>query len=178
MHRLTGPTVAAIALCITMFAANDVSARDPDGRYANSPLKQWFDQLASGKGLCCSFADGFTGRGLGHAGRQLSGATARRMGRRARRGSGNRAEPLRSCGGVAVSGRERSNADSLLPAGNRGVGLIPPLDHRTGSTIVSRAPGRILQTKKVPGALGSGGGACGIAAITAAPQAAISCTLP
>ncbi|HZC56638.1 MAG TPA: hypothetical protein VE396_11435 [Xanthobacteraceae bacterium] len=34
-----------------------VSARD-DGRYANSPLKQWFDQLASGKGLCCSFADG------------------------------------------------------------------------------------------------------------------------
>ena len=60
MRRLTGPTVAAIALCMTMFAANDVSARDPDGRYANSPLKQWFDQLASGKGLCCSFADGFS----------------------------------------------------------------------------------------------------------------------
>lgn len=32
-------------------------ARD-DGRYANSPFKQWFDGLASGKGLCCSFADG------------------------------------------------------------------------------------------------------------------------
>ena len=32
-------------------------ARD-DGRYANSPLKPWFDHLASGKGLCCSFADG------------------------------------------------------------------------------------------------------------------------
>jgi hypothetical protein len=58
MHRLTGPTVAAIALCMTVFVANNVSARDPDGRYANSPLKQWFDQLASGKGLCCSFADG------------------------------------------------------------------------------------------------------------------------
>jgi hypothetical protein len=29
-----------------------------DGRYANSPLKSWFDRLASGKGLCCSFADG------------------------------------------------------------------------------------------------------------------------
>lgn len=28
------------------------------GRYANSPLKSWFDQLASAKGLCCSFADG------------------------------------------------------------------------------------------------------------------------
>ena len=33
-------------------------ARD-DGRYANSPLKSWFDQLASGNGLCCSSADGF-----------------------------------------------------------------------------------------------------------------------
>jgi hypothetical protein len=33
-------------------------ARD-DGRYANSPLQSWFDDLASGKGLCCSFADGF-----------------------------------------------------------------------------------------------------------------------
>jgi hypothetical protein len=33
------------------------AARD-DGRYANSPLKGWFEGLASGKGLCCSFADG------------------------------------------------------------------------------------------------------------------------
>jgi hypothetical protein len=33
-------------------------ARD-DGRYANDPLHAWFDRLASGKGLCCSFADGF-----------------------------------------------------------------------------------------------------------------------
>jgi hypothetical protein len=36
-----------------------VRARD-DGRYANSPLKSWFDQLASKRGLCCSFADGFS----------------------------------------------------------------------------------------------------------------------
>ena len=35
-----------------------MQARDNDGKYANSPLKSWFDQLASGKGLCCSFADG------------------------------------------------------------------------------------------------------------------------
>jgi hypothetical protein len=35
-----------------------VRARDLDGRYANSPLKPWFDHLASGKGLCCSVADG------------------------------------------------------------------------------------------------------------------------
>ena len=32
-------------------------ARDPDGRYANSPLKQWLDSK-SGKGPCCSDADG------------------------------------------------------------------------------------------------------------------------
>jgi hypothetical protein len=33
--------------------------RDLDGRFAGSPLKPWFDKLASGKGLCCSFADGY-----------------------------------------------------------------------------------------------------------------------
>ena len=32
-------------------------ARD-DGRYATSPLKPWFDSLRSGKGPCCSDADG------------------------------------------------------------------------------------------------------------------------
>jgi len=32
--------------------------RDLDGRYAASPLKKWFDGLASGKGPCCSDADG------------------------------------------------------------------------------------------------------------------------
>lgn len=29
-----------------------------DGRYAQAPLKPWFDQLKSGKGLCCSNSDG------------------------------------------------------------------------------------------------------------------------
>lgn len=33
------------------------SARD-DGRYANEPLRDWFEHLASDKGACCSFADG------------------------------------------------------------------------------------------------------------------------
>jgi hypothetical protein len=33
--------------------------RDLDGRYANSPLKSWFDQLKSRNGLCCSNADGY-----------------------------------------------------------------------------------------------------------------------
>ncbi|MDB5636113.1 MAG: hypothetical protein JWP51_1021 [Bradyrhizobium sp.] len=36
-----------------------VHARD-DGRYANSPLRAWFDSLRSGKGPCRSDADGFT----------------------------------------------------------------------------------------------------------------------
>ena len=35
-----------------------VQARD-DGRYSLSPLKPWFDGLRSGKGPCCSDADGF-----------------------------------------------------------------------------------------------------------------------
>lgn len=57
MRRLTGPLVAVVVLCMSQFAPGSVSARD-DGRYANEPLHAWFDQLASGKGLCCSFADG------------------------------------------------------------------------------------------------------------------------
>lgn len=38
----------------------ETSARDPEGKFANSPLKPWFDHLASGRGLCCSMADGET----------------------------------------------------------------------------------------------------------------------
>lgn len=57
MHRLTVPALAAVALCINAFVPAQLFAHD-DGRFANSPLKPWFDQLASGKGLCCSFADG------------------------------------------------------------------------------------------------------------------------
>ena len=44
---------------IPLLATGAVLARD-DGRYANSPLKQWFDSLRSGKGPCCSDADGVT----------------------------------------------------------------------------------------------------------------------
>lgn len=51
--RLTVAIVAFTgALLIQPAHAHD------DGRFAGSPLKGWFDQLASGKGLCCSFADG------------------------------------------------------------------------------------------------------------------------
>ena len=35
-----------------------VVARDLGGRYADSPLHDWFNHLASDRGLCCSMADG------------------------------------------------------------------------------------------------------------------------
>lgn len=50
---------ALIALLAALLLVTAALARD-DGRYAQSPLKQWFDKLSSGKGLCCSFADGRT----------------------------------------------------------------------------------------------------------------------
>jgi hypothetical protein len=61
---LVGSLASARALGFEEFAhpaaaaGSFAFARD-DGRYANSPLKSWFDRLASGNGLCCSFADGF-----------------------------------------------------------------------------------------------------------------------
>lgn len=45
-------------LLVFLYSVDFARGRDLDGRYANSPLKQWFDQLQSGKGLCCSDADG------------------------------------------------------------------------------------------------------------------------
>ena len=52
-------SLAGVAFCLTTILVHQLVARD-DGRFANSPLKPWFDRLASGKGLCCSFADGFS----------------------------------------------------------------------------------------------------------------------
>ena len=51
----SGPVV--LLLVCAVVPAGLVSARD-DGRYANSPLKPWFDSLRSNRGLCCSDADG------------------------------------------------------------------------------------------------------------------------
>jgi hypothetical protein len=43
-----------LVMCVPL-----VFARDIDGRYAQSPLKQWFDGLHSKRGMnCCSQADG------------------------------------------------------------------------------------------------------------------------
>lgn len=44
-------------ILILLLLGSPALARD-DGRYAQSALKQWFDGLKSGKGLCCSDADG------------------------------------------------------------------------------------------------------------------------
>ena len=56
--RLKTPLRMAFAAMLSVAAAHLAQARDPDGRYANSPLKPWFDSLKSGKGPCCSDADG------------------------------------------------------------------------------------------------------------------------
>jgi hypothetical protein len=47
------------ALCALLFAflSGHAYSRD-DGRFANSPLKPWFDSLRSNRGPCCSDADG------------------------------------------------------------------------------------------------------------------------
>jgi hypothetical protein len=61
-HHRTGrwkrPLIVGAMLLMLPLAADPGAARDLDGRYANSPLKQWFDSLRSGKGPCCSDADG------------------------------------------------------------------------------------------------------------------------
>lgn len=48
-----------IGLTLAFALATPACARD-GSRFAASPLKPWFDQLKSGRGLCCSFADGVT----------------------------------------------------------------------------------------------------------------------
>ncbi len=55
MHRFMVSALAVVAS--TALVPGSLLAHD-DGQFANSPLKPWFDRLASGKGLCCSFADG------------------------------------------------------------------------------------------------------------------------
>src|SRR5260370_24928573 len=57
-RRLRTPLTLGLAALILAPASHSGHARDPDGRYANSSLKQWFDTLKSGKGPCCSDADG------------------------------------------------------------------------------------------------------------------------
>jgi hypothetical protein len=59
MRRKLPPRLAC-ALLLSALAAPSMQARDLDGRYAaqNPELHQWFESLRSGKGPCCSDADG------------------------------------------------------------------------------------------------------------------------
>ena len=52
-------SVFGIVVALLLTEALPVWGRDLDGRYRDSPLHDWFEHLASGKGLCCSFADGY-----------------------------------------------------------------------------------------------------------------------
>lgn len=51
---------AILATAFVLLCVLPAPARDGDNHGNHGQLKAWFDQLASGKGLCCSFADGFT----------------------------------------------------------------------------------------------------------------------
>jgi hypothetical protein len=57
-RRLRASVMFGLAALMLALASHSGHARDPDGRYADSPLKQWFDSLKSGKGPCCSDANG------------------------------------------------------------------------------------------------------------------------
>jgi len=54
------PLRLVCALLLSALLAPSMHARDLDGRYAaqNPELHQWFEGLRSGKGPCCSDADG------------------------------------------------------------------------------------------------------------------------
>lgn len=52
-------TVCLIALIFLIAGMNRVHSRDLDGKYAQSPLKPWFDSLKSKNGTpCCDTTDG------------------------------------------------------------------------------------------------------------------------
>jgi hypothetical protein len=54
-----GVPMVGIGLAIIFVLSMPAHGRDLDGRYAASPLKDWFNNLKPGSGaLCCSDADG------------------------------------------------------------------------------------------------------------------------
>src|SRR5215475_1098195 len=58
--RWRTPLHLTCVLLLSALAAPSMHARDLDGRHAaqNPELHQWFESLRSGKGPCCSDADG------------------------------------------------------------------------------------------------------------------------
>ena len=57
MDRLKLSLRRALLVAPLVLSAGSAMGRD-DGRYADSPLKPWFDSLRSHLGPCCSDADG------------------------------------------------------------------------------------------------------------------------
>jgi hypothetical protein len=51
------PLVSVIAAMALLMLPS--LGRDLEGGYKDSALHDWFEHLASGKGLCCSYADGY-----------------------------------------------------------------------------------------------------------------------
>jgi hypothetical protein len=49
VRALTGVMIAAALAALPLYIGS-AHARDPDGRYANSPLHDWFQSLQSSKG--------------------------------------------------------------------------------------------------------------------------------
>ena len=49
----------ALVVALLVGLGDTAFARD-DGRYANDPLRYWFDNLTSSNGNCCAFADGLS----------------------------------------------------------------------------------------------------------------------
>jgi len=56
MHKMG--LAASVSLTSLLLLTAPVLGRD-DGRYANSPLKSWFESLESEFGPCCTNADGY-----------------------------------------------------------------------------------------------------------------------
>ena len=59
-RRAVAKLIVTVAIVPAVVVVGRWAYAHDDARFANSPLKPWFDQLKSGNGLCCSFADGVT----------------------------------------------------------------------------------------------------------------------
>ena len=55
---MLGKRSSILLLLVLMVPTMPALGRD-DGRYADSPLKSWFETLESEFGLCCTVADGY-----------------------------------------------------------------------------------------------------------------------
>ena len=58
MRRVAFDIITTFTIVTAIFASAIMAWPKDDGRYANSPLKDWFNGLSSSKGNSCSMADG------------------------------------------------------------------------------------------------------------------------